>query len=81
MTLIYIKPMVSLKFGLVFSTFSKILNKFRIADDSHEFIKISRLCIVLTDGDGIIHGMSQSCSSVIGMPPPEAKKQLSINDN
>ncbi len=52
MTLFYIKPMVSLHFGLIFSTFAKILNKYRIADDSHEYAKMSKLSIILTDGEG-----------------------------
>ena len=81
MTLFYVKPMVSLHFGLIFSTFAKILNKYRLADDSHEFIKINKLCIFLTDQDGFIHGMSETSSKLMGMPPPTAKKQLSINDN
>lgn len=34
MTLFYVKPMVSLHFGLIFSTFAKILNKYKIGDDS-----------------------------------------------
>jgi hypothetical protein len=34
MTLFYVKPMVSLHFGLIFSTFAKVLNKYRLADDS-----------------------------------------------
>jgi len=59
MTLFYIKPMVSLHFGLIFSTFSKILNKYRIADDSHEYVKMSKLCILLSDGDGFIHGLNE----------------------
>lgn len=81
MTLFYVKPMVSLHFGLIFSTFAKILNKYRLADDSHEFLKISKLCIFLTDQDGFIHGMSETSSKLMGLPPPVAKKQLSINDN
>lgn len=36
---------------------------------------------MLTDRDGYIHGMSESCTKLMGMPPPTAKKQLSINDN
>jgi hypothetical protein len=81
MTLFYVKPMVSLHFGLIFSAFSKILNKYSIADDAHEFLNINKLCIMLTDADGFIHGMSDSCSRLMGMPTPDAKKQLSINDN
>lgn len=66
--------MVSLHHGLIFSTFAKILNKYRIADDAHDYIKMSKLCIILTDGDGYIHGMNDSCSKLMGMPPPNAKK-------
>eukprot|EP00347_Sterkiella_histriomuscorum_P015972 403354991 len=81
MTLFYIKPQVSLHFGLIFSTFGKILNKYRIADDSHEYVKMSKLCVILTDGEGQIHGINDQCSKLMGMPPPNAKKQLSLNDN
>jgi hypothetical protein len=52
MTLFYIKPMVSLKFGLVFACFAKMLNKYKIADDAQEYVKLSKLCIILTDGEG-----------------------------
>ena len=52
-----------------------------MADDSQEYVKISKLCIFLTDGDGYIHGMNDQCSKLIGMPPPKAKQQLSMNDN
>jgi hypothetical protein len=36
MSLFYIKPMVSLEFGLVFSCFGKKLSHYTVADDSHE---------------------------------------------
>ena len=36
MTLFYVKPMVSLEFGLVFSCFAKKLSHYTIADDTHE---------------------------------------------
>ena len=29
---------------------------------------------MLTDGDGFIHGMSETCSRVLGLPTPNAKK-------
>lgn len=35
---------------------------------------MSKLCVVLTDGEGNIWGMNENCSKVIGMPPPNAKK-------
>jgi hypothetical protein len=49
MTLFYIKPMVSLHVGLIFACFSKILNKHKVASDSSDYVKINKLCIVLTD--------------------------------
>jgi hypothetical protein len=81
MVLLYVKPIVSLHVGLIFTCFAKILNKYRLAVDSPEYIKMSKLCIFLTDQDGFIHGMSETCSNMLGLPPPKALKQLSINDN
>lgn len=54
--------MVSLHYGLVMTSFSKILNKYKIADDSQEYFKLNKLCYILTDADGYIHGMSETCS-------------------
>jgi hypothetical protein len=73
--------MVSLEFGLVFSCFARKLNLYTIADEAPEFIKINKLCTILTDQEGFIHCMSDSCSKRLGIPPPSVGQQLSINDN
>lgn len=39
MTLFYVKPMVSLEFGLIFSCFAKKLNKYTLADEAPELIR------------------------------------------
>ena len=64
--------MVSLHLGLIFTTFAKLLTKYKLADDSTEYLKLSRLCVILTDQEGSIHGMNQNCSTQIGMPPPQS---------
>ena len=73
--------MVSLHMGLIFSTFVKLVNKYRLATDNPEYIKINKLCIALTDADGNIHGMNNNCTEMIGMPSPAAIKHVNINDN
>jgi hypothetical protein len=73
--------MVSLEFGLVFSCFARKLNLYNMADDSPELVKMHKLCTLLTDSDGFIHCMSDSCSKRLGIPPPSVGSQLSINDN
>jgi len=73
--------MVSLEFGLIFSCFARKLNQYNMADDSSELIKMHKLCTLLTDSDGFIHCMSDSCSKRLGIPPPSVGSQLSINDN
>lgn len=35
---------------------------------------MNKLCVILTDGEGYIHGMTDSCSKLMGMPPTNAKK-------
>jgi hypothetical protein len=52
-----------------------------MADDSPELVKMHKLCTLLTDSDGFIHCMSDSCSKRLGIPPPSVGSQLSINDN
>lgn len=81
MALLYVKPMVSLHLGLIFTCFGKILNKYKLADDSQYYEKMNRVCTILTDSEGFIYGMNDNCSKQIGMPPPKSEKQLSINDN
>jgi len=73
--------MVSLEFGLVFSCFGRKLNFYTMADDAPEYIKMHKLCILLTDSDGFIHGMTDNCTKKLGIPPPIVGQQLSINDN
>jgi len=52
-----------------------------MADDAPELVKLHKLCVILTDSDGFIHGMSESCSKRMGIPTPNIGQQLSINDN
>jgi hypothetical protein len=81
MTLFYVKPMVSLEFGLIFSSFAKRLNQYELADESHELVSLKKLCIFLTDQEGYIHSMSESCCKKMGIPPSSVSEQLSMNDN
>lgn len=81
MTLFYVKPMVSLEFGLIFASFARKLNQYNLADDSPDLIKLHKLCVFLTDKEGFIYGMSESCSKKMGIPPPSIGSQLSLNDN
>jgi hypothetical protein len=73
--------MVSLEFGLVFSCFARKLSHYTLADDSHELQRLNKLCIILTDAEGQIHGMTESCTKRLGIPTPMIGQQLYINDN
>ena len=70
MTLFYVKPMVSLEFGLIFSTFARKLGHYSMADEAPELVKLHRLCVFITDQEGFIHGLSESCCKKLGIPPP-----------
>ena len=73
--------MVSLEFGLIFSSFAKKLNLYSMADEAPDLVKISKLCIFLTDKELSIHSMNDICTKKLGLPPPSVGEQLSLNDN
>jgi hypothetical protein len=70
MTLFYVKPMVSLEFGLIFASFARKLSSFSLADENLDLLRINKLNIFITDKDGFIHGMTENSCKAMGLPPP-----------
>jgi len=69
MTLAYVKVLVNLKLGLVFTAFFKIPQKVPATQEGNQFIKTKDAHFLLCDADGFIHNMSGNCMKNLGLPP------------
>lgn len=80
MTLAYIKVMVSLKQGLIFTCFFKSPLKVPSNSEGTHYIKTKEAHLILCDGKGFIHGMSYNCMKNLGIPPTILSRSKNIID-